>query len=143
MIYRSADPCNVPDVRRGIRGLVLVGVPTVGALMLWSRGLSGVNSLGMRLEWHFLAAMLVLAAVKWLVDSWRLQLVVCAAGARISRLRSFQLLIASMFGANVTPFFVGGLATQVYFLSLSSASPGPSVAIAAIYAILNLVVKSH
>ena len=70
MIYRSADTCNVPDVRRGIRGLVLVGVPTVGALMLWSRGLSGVNSLGMRLEWRFLAAMLVLAAVKWLVDSW-------------------------------------------------------------------------
>ena len=109
--------------------------------MFWSRRSLGAGPLGIRLEGLFLAGMVALAGVKWLVDSWRLQLIARAAGVRISRLRSFQIYMASVFGANVTPFFAGGLATQIYFLSLLTASPGLSVAVGAIYGILNLVVN--
>ncbi len=135
---RSFKQEQIPDVRRGVRNLLFFAAPTLLAIILSSLRGRNILAVARTVDWRCVGAMTVLAAFKWIVDGFRLCLVVRRSGHDISLWKSIVILVASMFGANVTPFYAGGLATQVYFLTDASFPLGKAGAIGATYGILNL-----
>ncbi len=78
--------------------------------------------------------------VIWLLNALRFFLVVRSAKGNISFSKAFEISMASVFASNITPFYSGGIATQVYFLMKFAQTIGRSMAISVIYLILSLFV---
>lgn len=131
----------IPDLHKSVRNLLLVAVPTLSVLVVLSLRSTDFTTLRRTMNWRYVIGLLILAIVKWLTDSWRLQLIVRFSGGRVSLGRSFQIFMASVFGANTTPFYAGSVVTQAYFLARFALSPGRSVAIGTVYGLLNLAVN--
>lgn len=133
---------EIPGIRKGVRNLLLVAAPTCGILLLLAVRSSAHSLEGpLHLRWQFVGILAALALLKWAVDSCRFWLIARLAGAPISCWHSIQVYLASVFAANVTPFYAGGLATQTFFLSSGGGSPGVSAAVGTLYAVFNLVVN--
>lgn len=141
MLNRSFRLGEIPDVRKGIRNLLFVAAPTLLALILSSLRGHDILTMVQEVDWRCIGAIAVLSVCKWVLDGLRLYLVIRRSGRQIPLWRSTAILIASIFGANVTPFYAGGLATQVYFLTDASLSVGQAGAVGAAYGALNLMVN--
>lgn len=139
MLNRSLKQGEIPDVRKGIRNLLFAAVPTILVLILFSLRGRDVLTVAQAVDWRSVGAIAVLSVFKWVLDGLRLYLVVRRSGHEISLWRSIVIVVASIFGANVTPFYAGGLATQVYFLADTSLSVGQAGAVGAAYGTLNLM----
>lgn len=88
----------------------------------------------------FLYILLVLILV-WVFNALKMKLVVQIMGEDISFKTSFQIVLAAVFGANITPFFTGGALSQVYFLSKECKSIGKSSAVTFVYVILSAIIS--
>jgi uncharacterized protein (TIRG00374 family) len=141
MLNRSFRQGEIPDVRKGIRNLLFVAAPTLLALILSSLRGRDLLTVVQEVDWRCIGAIAVLSVCKWVLDGLRLSLIVRRSGHEIPLWRSTAILVASIFGANVTPFYAGGLATQVYFLTDASLSVGQAGAVGAAYGTLNLMVN--
>lgn len=113
-------------------------VPTLLVGILLSLRGRDAGSVAQAMNWRYVGAMAALAVLKWVVDGLRLYLIVQRTGRSISFRRSFSIVVASVFGANITPFYSGGLATQVFFLTDASIPLGQASAVGVAYGILNL-----
>ncbi|MCE5192364.1 flippase-like domain-containing protein [bacterium] len=134
----SSSQDRAPDIRKGIRSLLLFAVPSLLVVVLSSLRGRDVGSVVRAMDWRYVGAMAVLAAAKWAVDGLRLYVLVMMVGHYVSFWRSFFIELASIFGANITPFYSGGLATQIFFLTDASVSLGQASAVGVAYSILNL-----
>ncbi len=134
----SSSQDRAPDIRKGIRSLLLFAVPTLLVVVLSSLRGRDVGSVVRAMDWRYVIAMAGLAVTKWAVDGGRLYVLITMAGHNVSFWRSFSIVLASIFGANITPFYSGGLATQVFFLTDASFSLGQASAVGVAYSILNL-----
>lgn len=131
----------IPDLRRKVRNLLFLLVPTLAIVLLCALRQTDLHSLARSMRWSCIEGLAALTIVKWLVDGFRLQQIVRFSGGRISYRRSVETFMASVFGSNITPFYAGGIATQIYFLTQFCVSLGRSAAIGVIYALLNLAVN--
>lgn len=131
----------IPDLRSKIRNLLFVLVPTLVILVFVLLRKTDSAALARSMDRRFIGAIVILMITKWLVDGFRLQQIVRFSGGKVSYWRSTAIFMASIFGSNITPFYTGGIATQVYFLAKFAISVGRSAAISVIYALLNLAVN--
>ena len=132
----------LPALGRRIRNALLFLVPTLVAGVVLTVRVSGVRATWNSLVWPAVAGLVGLTGVKWLVDASRFREIVRVCGGGVSFWRGLEIFLASIFGSNITPLYVGGIATQVYFLSEFALGAGRSAAIGSIYALLNLVVNA-
>ena len=132
----------LPALARRIRNALLFLVPTLAiTVVLTVRG-SGARATWNSLVWPAVLGLVALTGIKWVVDTSRFRDIVRVCGGGVSFWRGFEIFLASIFGSNITPLYVGGIATQAYFLSRFELGVGRSVAIGSIYVLLNLVVNA-
>jgi uncharacterized protein (TIRG00374 family) len=131
---------GIEDLERKISQTLLFLFPTIIIIFYFVFRETDFRVLFATLNYRYFALLFVLMVVIWLVNALKFSLIVLFSKSRISFKKSFKILLASIFGANITPFYSGGAPTQVYFLSKFSRSIGRAVAISAIYMILTLIV---
>ena len=127
---------------RRIRNALLFLVPTLAVGVVLTVRPSSAHAAWSSVVWPAVGGLALLTAVKWLVDTSRFRQIVRVCGGGVSFWRGLEIFLASIFGSNITPLYVGGIATQVYFLTQFALGVGRSVAIGSIYALLNLVVNA-
>ncbi len=138
----SCSPAKaIPDLRRKVRIVLCFLIPTLVIILLSIVRQAGLHSLTQSVSWPWLGCIGILMVSKWLVDGFRLRQIVRFSGGEIPYRRSLEVFMASIFGSNITPFYAGGIATQVYFLTWFSVSFGRSAVIGVLYALLNLAVN--
>ena len=77
----------------------------------------------------------------WVFNAIKMLSVVRIMQGSISFYKSFQVVLAAVFGANITPFYSGGALTQTYFLTKHSKNIGKSSAVSVMYLILSLMIS--
>jgi uncharacterized protein (TIRG00374 family) len=132
----------LPALGRRIRNALLFLAPTLAIGVAVTMRPSGARVTWSSLVWPAVGGLAVLTAAKWLVDTSRFRQIVQVCGGGVSFWRGLEVFLASIFGSNITPLYVGGIATQVYFLTQVALGVGRSAAIGSIYALLNLLVNT-
>ncbi len=137
----------MPDNKNGIKHIerrvsqaLLFLIPTIFIIFLLVFRETNFKIFFGTLNYKYLVFLLILMLVVWLLDVLRFSLIISFSNSKLSFKKSFEIILASFFGANVTPFYSGGIATQIYFLSKFSQTVGKSTAISVIYMILTLIV---
>jgi len=93
-----------------------------------------------RINLFYLFILVLCLFAVWFFNGVKLYLVVKLSGGKIRFWKSIEIMFASIFGSNITPFYSGAIPTQVYFLSKFAESVGRSTAISVVYMILTLIV---
>ncbi len=77
----------------------------------------------------------------WIFNAIKMLAVVRIMQGGISFYKSLQVVLAAVFGANITPFYSGGALAQAYFLTKHSKNMGKSSAVSMAYLILSLIIS--
>ncbi|MCR4419773.1 MAG: lysylphosphatidylglycerol synthase transmembrane domain-containing protein [Clostridia bacterium] len=109
--------------------LFLYSLRTAGSALAWFGRVSGTGML----------AVLALVGCLWLLEAWRVQSLVRAAGGRVGVGQVLQANLAAAFVAAVTPAAGGGPPAHVYFLTRVGLGPERAAAVVTARLLLNLV----
>lgn len=125
--------------RRHWRFLFLAIALSVGALVLF-HVLTAGNLVGFlaRLSSSYLAAAFGLVPLLWLVEGWRVQLIVRIGGEWLGFWPVWQANLATAFMAAITPAGAGGPPTQVFLLHHLGVSVARAASVAVARLFLNL-----
>jgi len=129
-ISPSSLPTSHPDailIRRrmakGLRLFALLAVASGVAVIALTAGRQTLSGLA-GVRWHWLLATTALWLVAALVDGGRLAVLSRAGEHPLTLGRSVSVIYIGYFMAAVTPFQVGGLPLQLYFMNGWGANPG-------------------
>ncbi len=131
---------GIENIEKRLSQTVLLVLLTFAAIFFFLFRETDLKSFIHRLNPFYLFLLFVLLFLVWLFDAMKFYLVVRLSGGKVSFIRSFEIVLASIFGSNITPFYSGGIPTQVYFLSKFAESVGKATAISVLYMILTLIV---
>jgi len=100
------------------------------------------NQSGYHLNWtklNYSAAGLALLAllVSWFIEALRVLLIAHALGEKISLKQIININLAATFIGNITPFYSGGVPTQIFLLCQAGIKPGKSSAIVTMRVVLS------
>ncbi len=131
---------GIEDLEKKISQALLFLFPTIIVIFYFVFRETDFGILFTTLNYRYVALLFVLMVAIWLANALKFSLIVLFSKSKLSFKKSFKIVLASIFGANITPFYSGGVPTQVYFLSKFSQTIGKAVAISAVYMILTLIV---
>ncbi len=140
MSYEKGKKSGIENVEKRISQAVLLVLLTFSVIFFFLFRETNLRDFLSRIRWPYLFWLFVLLVGVWFFDTLKFYLVVKLSGGKVSFVRSFEIVLASIFGSNVTPFYSGAIPTQVYFLSKFAESVGKATAISVIYMILTLIV---
>lgn len=86
----------------------------------------------------FLACLVLLGS--WLMEAVRIHLITTGLGEEIPLRRIFGINLATTFSGNITPFYSGGVPTQIYLLCRNGMQPGKASAVVTIRVIFSTLV---
>ncbi len=100
---------------------------------------------GLKIDYHqFNYVALGMAIVtlfgSWLIEGTRISLIITGLSEKISFGKVLGINLATTFTGNITPFYSGGIPTQIYLLCKSGISPGKSSAVVTLRVILSTLV---
>ncbi|MGB9695553.1 MAG: lysylphosphatidylglycerol synthase transmembrane domain-containing protein [Caldisericaceae bacterium] len=131
---------GISNFRKHIIEVLLFALVTVAILVVLifqSKAKASVNvSLSVRGILFLLGCVLIL----WFVNAAKFGLIAYLTGYRIAREKSFEIVLASIFASNITPYYSGLVVSQVYFLSKFGGNVGISAVISSVYLTLTLIV---
>jgi uncharacterized protein (TIRG00374 family) len=129
-----------PQLQKWFRG----GASLVLILTLCSSGMIILNSFPRNAQtlWHhfnypFLLLACLALVFSWLIEAARIWLIASGLGEKISLLQILNINLATSFIGNITPFYSGGIPTQIYLLTQSGIQPGRSSAIVTIRLVIS------
>jgi hypothetical protein len=127
-----------PAIRRGL--LLSVGVSLLGIVWLNARTVTPAT-LGhlRRANLLFVALACLAMALAWLIEAWRIRLLLRLSGETVGLWRLVRIVLATFFAASVTPFASGQGPVQVYLLHREGASVGRATAILSLRLFLTIV----
>jgi len=79
----------------------------------------------------------LLLLTSWMVEAVRVWLIAAGLGEKIPLRQIININLASTFIGNITPFYSGGVPTQIYLLCQSGIKPGKSSAIVTLRVIIS------
>ncbi len=131
---------GIENIEKRISQAVLLVLLTFAVIFFFLFKETNLKDFFHRLNPFYLSVLIVFLFLVWIFDAIKFYLVVKLSEGKVSFFRSFEIVLASIFGSNVTPFYSGGIPTQVYFLSKFAESVGKATAISVLYMILTLIV---
>ena len=131
---------GVENVEKRVSQAVLLVLITFVVIFFFLFRETNLRDFIHRINVFYLILLFAFLLLIWFFDALKFYIVVKLSGGKISFSKSFEIVLASIFGSNVTPFYSGGIPTQVYFLSKFAESVGKATAISVLYMILTLVV---
>ena len=93
-------------------------------------------------RFNFLAFFFACLALlgSWLIEAVRIYLITAGLGERVPLRRILGINLATMFSGNITPFYSGGVPTQIYLLCRNGIAPGKASAIVTLRIIFSTLV---
>ncbi len=140
MCNEKGKKSGIDNIEKRLSQTVLLVLLTFAGIFFFLFRETNLRDFIHRLNPFYLFLLFLFLLLVWLFDSIKFYLVVKLSGGKISFFRSFEIVLASIFGSNITPFYSGGIPTQVYFLSKFAESVGKATAISVLYMILTLIV---
>lgn len=131
---------GIENFEKKVSQMLLFFIPTFIIIIYFIFRETDFDVLIRRINVNYLLLLIALMVLVWLFNSIKFILVVKLTKSSISFKKSFEIVLASIFGANITPFYTGGVATQTYFLTKFAETLGRSTAISVIFFILTLIV---
>jgi len=131
---------GIENLEKRISQTTLLVLLTIIVIVFFIFRETDFNSLIHRINLFYLLLLTLCLFAVWFFNGVKLYLVVKLSGGKIRFRKSIEIMFASIFGSNITPFYSGAIPTQVYFLSKFAESVGRSTAISVIYMILTLIV---
>ena len=131
---------GIENFEKRLSQALLLVFPTLVVILFFIFRETNFSDLIHRINFTNLLFLFILLLGVWLLDALKFYLVVRFSGGKVSFVRSFEIVLASIFGSNITPFYSGGIPTQVYFLSKFAESVGRATAISVLYMILTLLI---
>lgn len=120
------------------------GISIVFVLTMISSGLLLFNSARIEdsynlknINFSILGLVSLILIGSWLIEAVRIWLIAIGLGEKISLRQIIQINLASSFIGNITPFYSGGVPTQIYLLCQTGIKPGKSSAIVTLRLILS------
>lgn len=131
---------GIENLEKRISQTTLLVLLTIIVIVFFIFRETDFNGLIHRINLFYLLLLILCLFAVWFFNGLKLYLVVKLSGGKIRFRKSIEIMFASIFGSNITPFYSGAIPTQVYFLSKFAESVGRSTAISVIYMILTLIV---
>lgn len=132
---------GISHFQKRIKEVLLLAFITFLALSFFiSRNVISSASL-FHLNMRWLIAILICILIVWLLDTVKFIFIARLSNVHVTRKKSFEIVLASIFASNITPYYSGSMASQIYFLARFGQSVGVSTAISAVYLILSLIVS--
>lgn len=130
---------SIKELGRKLLQILLLSFLTIFVLSLIIRRTTQIEDVLKSIQCMYLPAIFSAIFSVWILNAIKMQLIAGLIKARINFARSFQIVLAGVFGANITPFYSGGMATQIYFLSKIATTVGRASVISVVYLILSLI----
>lgn len=128
------------QVRRGALLAVLFSLIASLVLIKLNGGENTLRQLA-EIDLAVLAAGLALVVLTWIIDGFRMKVLVQALGGRLGIVRATRISVLGAFISNVTPFDSGGEPFQVYLLTSPDFSTGQATAVVAVKTIINALAR--
>ena len=130
-----------------VRGLSLIFILTLlsTGYLLYQSARHGANIDFAKFKPGGFAIVLAILIFSWLVEAGRLSIIIdgMAGNEPFGKIPFFKVLeinIATNFAGNITPFYSGGIPTQVYLLCKAGLSAGKSSAVVTLRVIMSSLV---
>jgi uncharacterized protein (TIRG00374 family) len=117
--------------------LVLILTLCSSALILFNSFPRNAQGLWLHLNYPAMALAFLALLLSWLIEACRIWLITTGLGGNISLLQIFKINLATSFIGNITPFYSGGVPTQIFLLSQHGIKPGKASAIVTIRIIVS------
>ena len=131
---------GIENLEKRISQSTLLVLLTIVVIVFFIFRETNFKNLIHRINLFYLFLLILCLFAVWFFNGVKLYLVVKLSGGKIRFQKSVEIMFASIFGSNITPFYSGAIPTQVYFLSKFAESVGRSTAISVVYMILTLIV---
>lgn len=132
---------GIENFERKVSRMLLFFFPTFIVIIYFVFRETDFKILLRKIDLKYVFVLLALMVIAWLLSTVKFILVVKLTRGKISFRRALDIVLAGIFGSNITPFYTGGIASQTYFLVKFAESIGRSTAISVIYFILTLTVS--
>lgn len=123
----------------GLSLILFFTILSTGYLFLNS-GTHGLQIDFSKFKFDSFGLVLLMLISSWLIESSRISFIVTGLGERISFFKVLEINLATAFTGNITPFYSGGIPTQIYLLCKTGLSPGKSSAVVTMRVILSTLV---
>ncbi|MGD8400034.1 MAG: lysylphosphatidylglycerol synthase transmembrane domain-containing protein [Bacillota bacterium] len=130
-------PLQIQKWLRGGASLVLVLTLCSTAVIMINSFPKDAPNLWRQFNYPFLLLACLALVCSWLIEAMRIWLIASGLGEKISLLQILNINLATSFIGNITPFYSGGIPTQIYLLTQSGIQPGRSSAIVTIRLIIS------
>ncbi|MCX6087581.1 MAG: lysylphosphatidylglycerol synthase transmembrane domain-containing protein [Caldiserica bacterium] len=131
---------GIENFEKKVSQMLLFFIPTFIIIIYFIFKETDFKGLIGRINVNYLILLIALMLFAWLLNTIKFFFVVRLAKGRVTFNKAFEIVLAAIFGANITPFYTGGIATQTYFLTKFAETIGRSIAISVIFFILTLIV---
>jgi len=131
---------GIENFEKKVSQMLLFFIPTFIIIIYFIFRETDFKGLIGRININYLLLLISLMVFAWLLNTIKFFFVVRLAKGRVTFNKAFEIVLAAIFGANITPFYTGGIATQTYFLTKFAETIGRSIAISVIFFILTLIV---
>ena len=132
---------GIENFEKRVSQMLLFFIPTFIIIIYFIFRETDFKGLIRRINMNYLFLLIALMVFTWLLNAVKFFFVVRFAKGRITFSKAFEIVLAGIFGANITPFYTGGIATQTYFLAKFAETIGRSIAISVLFLILTLIVS--
>jgi uncharacterized protein (TIRG00374 family) len=117
--------------------MVLIMTLCSSALLLFNSFPRNAPSFWHCLNYPVLALACLALFLSWLIEACRIWLIAAGLGDNIALAKVFKINLATSFIGNITPFYSGGVPTQIFLLTQNGIKPGRASAIVTIRLIVS------
>ena len=132
---------GIENFERKVSQMLLFFIPTFAIIIYFIFRETDFHALIRRINVNYLLLLIALMIFAWFLNTIKFFFVVRFAKGNVSFKKAFEIVLATIFGANITPFYTGGIASQTYFLTKFAETIGRSIAISVLFLILTLIVS--
>jgi uncharacterized protein (TIRG00374 family) len=129
-----------PQIQKWFRGgfsLVLVLTLVSSAAILLNSFPRDAHILWRNFNYPVMLLACLALGFSWFIEAGRIWLIASGLGEKIPLLQIFNINLATSFIGNITPFYSGGVPTQIYLLTQSGIQAGRASAIVTIRLIIS------
>ncbi len=125
-----------------LKGLSLILIFTLAstAYLLFNSLTSGFKLEYQKFNYPALGLAILTLLCSWLIESCRILFIITGLSEKISFIKVLGINLATSFTGNITPFYSGGIPTQIYLLCKAGIQPGKSSAVVTMRVILSTLV---
>lgn len=129
--------------KRGLSLILIFTLLSTGYLLYQSTA-HGINIDLRKFRLDAFVTAIVILILSWLIEAGRLTLIINGMtedpAERIPFAKILEINLAASFAGNITPFYSGGIPTQIYLLCKSGLQPGKSSAVVTLRVIMSSLV---